>query len=368
MFSDFPNLHPLVVHFPIVLILLSAVLQAWLVLKPSPQLRWGTLIIMGAAFASAVVASKVFHAHTLELPPVAQAIYQDHEKYSAYTLWISGLTFLLRGIGEFYHLRRRSFEGLVLASALVAAVFLSLTGHRGAQLVYLEGVGPQGNLVMTGDHGQEHGGTTPATNHPMPAAPGGHPGHGDPASGQQPPAGHDKHEQGTPDHGSGHAGKPAMPGMNHSPGAKPGSGQSHAPGMAGMDHSQMQSAKTKAKGKEEMAGMDHSQMQPAKTKAKGNEGMAGMDHSQMQPANKPVPDHAAMGHGTTPALGNQPRPGSMPGMDHGAMPAAGQQPVMDHAGGKHAGTDPYGRPLIDPTVPYDNNPARELASPRPKKQ
>ena len=31
MFSDFPNLHPLVVHLPIVLLLLSAGLQALLV-------------------------------------------------------------------------------------------------------------------------------------------------------------------------------------------------------------------------------------------------------------------------------------------------------------------------------------------------
>ena len=31
MFEDFPNLHPLVVHLPIVLILLAAALQAVLV-------------------------------------------------------------------------------------------------------------------------------------------------------------------------------------------------------------------------------------------------------------------------------------------------------------------------------------------------
>lgn len=40
MFSDFPNLHPLVVHLPIVLILLAAALQALLVFKDWPQVRW----------------------------------------------------------------------------------------------------------------------------------------------------------------------------------------------------------------------------------------------------------------------------------------------------------------------------------------
>ncbi len=42
MFSDFPNLHPLVVHFPIVLILLSVVLQGILLFKDYYQIKWVT--------------------------------------------------------------------------------------------------------------------------------------------------------------------------------------------------------------------------------------------------------------------------------------------------------------------------------------
>ena len=78
-----------------------------------------------------------------------------------------------------------------------------------------------------------------------------------------------------------------------------------------------------------------------------------------------------MGHGTIPAQGNKPTGTHMPGMagmDHQAMPATGNQPPMGNmegSSGMKATTDMNGRPLIDSTVPYDNNPAREQAEPRP---
>lgn len=57
MFTDFPNLHPLVVRFLIVLILLSVVLQGLLMFRDGQQLCWGILSIMAADFAPALVAS-----------------------------------------------------------------------------------------------------------------------------------------------------------------------------------------------------------------------------------------------------------------------------------------------------------------------
>ena len=118
--------------------------------------------------------------------------------------------------------------------------------------------------------------------------------------------------------------------------------------------------------------------------------MAGMDHSQMNTArhNKPAQDHEAMGHGTTLPQDNLPAESKKTGMDHGAMghgttpapvnaPAAGHQADKGHgdmpAAGNHqqaqhpaVKTDRYGRLLIDPSEPYDNNPAREQSPPRPK--
>jgi uncharacterized membrane protein len=364
MFSDFPNLHPLVVHFPIVLILLGAVLQALLVFKDWQQVRWVTLLIMGAGFASALVASKVFHAHTAELPALANEIYQDHEKYSAYTLWVSGITFLLRGIGEFYRIHRRSYESLVFASSLVAAVFLSLTGHRGAQLVYLAGVGPQGHLVMTEDH--EHGDKRQEKSQLMPAA-------GKDADQHQhgEPAPHPNNKPGASDRGEMHTGHAAGGGDSarqpdrHQHPASPAAGHKPAgPAAGGLGpHAAPQKPGTS---QAEMPAMHHPT--PGK-KEKGKENMAAIDHSRMgKSKNKKAQDHGAMGHGATPAPGKAPAADHQAGMDHQATPAAGAHQQMEHAPGQGIRTDSYGRPLLDPAEPYDNNPAREQAPRRPKGQ
>ena len=152
MFEDFPNLHPLVVHLPIVLIMLAAALQAVLVFKDWPQVRWIALVVMAGGFAGAVAASTVFHAMPMGLPRKAAAVFAEHEQFVSYTTWLSGITLLLAGIGFYFKVQRRAYEVLVLVAAVAAAGALSVAGHRGAQLVYVEGVGPKGNLLMKGDH------------------------------------------------------------------------------------------------------------------------------------------------------------------------------------------------------------------------
>ncbi|RTL60011.1 MAG: hypothetical protein EKK37_03985 [Sphingobacteriales bacterium] len=153
MFKDFSSLHPLVVHFPIVLILLSAALQAVLVWKYLKQIKWVTLIIMAGAFFSSLAASTIFHAEpSADAPKAALEIFEQHEKYAQLTLWMSGITFLLKGIGIFFKINRRSFEIIVLVAAIIAAVFLSIAGHHGARLTHVAGVGPMGKYLMKG-HG-----------------------------------------------------------------------------------------------------------------------------------------------------------------------------------------------------------------------
>ena len=154
MFKDFPSLHPLAVHFPIVLILLSAALQAVLVWKDLKQIKWVTLVIMGGAFFSSLAASTIFHAEpSADVPKAALEIFEQHEKYAQLTLWMSGITFLLKSIGIFFKINRRSFEIIVLIAAIIAAIFLSLAGHHGAKLTHIAGVGPMGRYLMKG-HGE----------------------------------------------------------------------------------------------------------------------------------------------------------------------------------------------------------------------
>lgn len=153
MFKDFPSLHPLAVHFPIVLILLAAALQAVLVWKDLKQIKWVTLAIMAGGFFSSLAASTIFHAEpSADAPRAALEIFEQHEKYAQLTLWMSGITFLLKGIGVFFRINRRSFEIIVLIAAIIAAVFLSIAGHHGARLTHIAGVGPMGKYLM-----KEHG-------------------------------------------------------------------------------------------------------------------------------------------------------------------------------------------------------------------
>lgn len=157
MFKDFPSLHPLVVHFPIVLILLAAAFQVVVVWKPHwRQIRWATLCIMAAAFFSALAASTIFHAMpSADAPKAAMQIFEEHEKYAQLTLWMSGITLLLKSIGIFFKINRRLYEVIVLLAAIIAAVFLSIAGHHGAKLTHVAGVGPMGRYLMK-DHGVGH--------------------------------------------------------------------------------------------------------------------------------------------------------------------------------------------------------------------
>ena len=315
MFSDFPNLHPLVVHFPIVLILLSAVLQGVLVYREFVQLKYVTLIVMGAAFAGAVLASYVFHAHAGELPPRASTVFERHEQYAFYTVLLSGLTFLLQGISTFYKLHQRSFRAIVFISALVSAILLSVTGHQGAQLVYVEGVGPQGQHLMKGHHDHSEG------------------------AGE-----HSEMNMDSTEH---------MEGMNHNH-MDMNSGKS----MEGMDHGNMEMGK--GKGESNMEGMDHDNMNMGSSK--NRPGMQGMNHGNMNMGtDKSQPSMQGMNHGNM-NMGTDKSQSNMEGMNHGNMDmGTGKKPSgmegMDH-GNMNMGGAP-GQPLIDPTPPYDNNPAWE---------
>lgn len=349
MFSDFPNLHPLVVHFPIVLILLSVVLQGILLFKDYYQIKWATLAVMGVAFLGSVFASYVFHAHIGELNPNATKVFERHEQFAFYTVWMSGITFLLQGIGLFYKLNQRSFGVIVFVAALTSAIFLSITGHQGAKLVYVEGVGPQGKNLMKGHSHSE--------------------GMEDSHDGMDMNSGDTTKEMENMDHHDNmqmDSGK-AMPGMDHSKMNMPADNST----MKGMDHSKMNQPNNKNTSKG-MEGVDHSKMNMPTNKAT-NKGMEGMDHSKMDMTpSKTTPkamegmDHAKMDMPTNKA--------DMSGMDHAKMnmpnstPSKGREGMdhskMDMGGGmKGMGQMKYDY-LIDPTKPYDNNPAKEQAKPK----
>jgi len=152
--SEFPSLHPLVVHFPIVLLILAALTQLAGLFVLKRELGWVTLALVALGLVGAYVSGSYVHPHTTDdLSPRAAMWLEEHEAYAAYTLWLA-----LAGTGlkaaSLFLLRGRWWAELAVLLVLGgAAGAVSLAAHHGAQLVHLEGVGPQGKFLELHEHG-----------------------------------------------------------------------------------------------------------------------------------------------------------------------------------------------------------------------
>lgn len=148
-FSDFPSLHPLMVHFPIVLLLLAFISQVVAVFAWKKELSLITGILLLGGFIGAYLVSTVFHPHTGELGEAAKQVLARHDQYADYTIWASGLALLLKIVSHFFLQRKWWMETLVVLALAGAAFSVSKAGHYGATLVHLHGVGPQGRYLET---------------------------------------------------------------------------------------------------------------------------------------------------------------------------------------------------------------------------
>ena len=140
-----PNVHPLVVHFPIAW--LTAALIVDLIALVLPRAAWaettaGVLYPTGAVSAWVTYLTGRQAAATVLTPGMAHALVLDHWNWAlATTICFTGvaaarLVFLVRGkIPPFW------MRASVTAAALAGMLLLFQTGERGARLVYEYGVG-----------------------------------------------------------------------------------------------------------------------------------------------------------------------------------------------------------------------------------
>ncbi len=147
MVEDFPNYHPLIVHFPIVLLIFAALFQVLSFFVYRKEFSFAVLILLLIGTISVWLASNMFHAHPMNLPEHVSEMYTTHELMAKYTWWLALAALAAKIVSHFFVSRKWWSEATVLILLVGASITVSIAGHHGAQLVHMGGVGPQGNFL-----------------------------------------------------------------------------------------------------------------------------------------------------------------------------------------------------------------------------
>lgn len=154
--SDFSNLHPLVVHFPIVLLLLAVITQIASFFLWKKQLSWITFLLLAGGFLGAYVASTFVHPHTTGLTQAASLVLEKHDLFASYTMWLSGIGLLLKAVSLFFLKDKLWLEIAIVIMLAGAAFTVSKAGHYGATLAHIHGVGVQGKFIESHNDNHDH--------------------------------------------------------------------------------------------------------------------------------------------------------------------------------------------------------------------
>jgi len=147
-----PNLHPLIVHFPIALFVTGFLVDGlgWLLHQDGLKRVGMILVILGASAAVPALATGLaveeMIEERLEVIPGGEEAIEAHEKIAIPTtalLLVVGLIRLGLG-GEWLSRSRNWLYGLLITYLVIGALglgMLALTGLRGGELVYRYGAG-----------------------------------------------------------------------------------------------------------------------------------------------------------------------------------------------------------------------------------
>ncbi|MBI2794504.1 MAG: hypothetical protein HYX66_07645 [Ignavibacteria bacterium] len=146
-FDEFPSLHPLIVHFAIVLIVVAAGMQLLNVLLVKQELAWIITLILFVGVLTAWIAANNLHPHTDGLNAHAKLVLEEHDKWADWTIYSGIVALVLQGANLFVYKGKRWASGVVGIVLVISAISVSLAGHHGSQLTHIEGIGPQGKFL-----------------------------------------------------------------------------------------------------------------------------------------------------------------------------------------------------------------------------
>jgi len=153
--TDFPTYHPMVVHIPIVLLILAALLQLVALVRPSGPVNWLTLLVAVLGTTGAYIAGSLVHPHTDGLSDAAQLVLETHETYADYTLWLGFVGTVLKSVTLWR--KNKWLEGLTAVTFVCAGIAVGLASHQGGALTYLYGIGPRGAYLEQHEAGHADG-------------------------------------------------------------------------------------------------------------------------------------------------------------------------------------------------------------------
>ncbi len=151
-----PNIHPLLIHFPIVLLLLAPLLDLCAILfKKQQWLKNSANLIYVLAGLGLIITyfSGRLAADSVDIPTQAYTTLSRHADLALYTLILGGLNAIIRGVFLF---RGKKVDWQIqwywLIPGLIVASLMIFTADKGAKLVYAHGLGV--TVAQEADHHQ----------------------------------------------------------------------------------------------------------------------------------------------------------------------------------------------------------------------
>ena len=145
--SEFPTLHPMVVHVPVTMIPLAFVMAVIGLLVAQRAFLWLAFAFAAVGLAGGFIAAYPAHPHTTGLSAAASLTLQKHDLFAYTTLWLTLLSVIVALFCIWKPLRL--MRASLIVALLLASLAVALTGHYGGTLAYVHGIGSQGRHLLT---------------------------------------------------------------------------------------------------------------------------------------------------------------------------------------------------------------------------
>lgn len=150
-----PNIHPMIVHFPLVLLILAVLFDLiGLFLKKFDWIKKSSVLLYFLGTIGAIVAFLTGNtaSDSINIPANAFSAVNDHADWAEITLWFFIVYTIIR-LGLAFGIKSKPLAKIIITpivlTGLLGIYFLYQTGDQGAKLVFGYGLGT-GNIIKSG--------------------------------------------------------------------------------------------------------------------------------------------------------------------------------------------------------------------------